>query len=504
MAKSAAQLRRMKKRAEARGEEYSPPPPSQKETNESESSNNNDTHTDETRSAVQTTHKSNTQQIMATAAKNFENELSKLESNEDNLNAKQRRSAKRKAEAIAKETSGCESIEELLKWYEEEGRALQDDHDGDGKELNELEHEKHSSDNTTTTTTTTMTKKNKRNPCILFIGQLSYNTTKETLFEYIRQHIDGDMDTKNDQKEKLITPHTLTIRLMTETLETKKKNKKFKTNYQGEEDSPQALEMETETEIETEAETDDDPTKHKRSRGFAFAEFVNPKTMYECLKLHQTQLDGRRINVYRAASYGGKESRKLRIEERKKDQDDYVSQIIQKILEEYITRGDIAQDEFDEGVIKLCQRRSAAVVDAALQQYVEQKPNRSDDGRELENPSAYLTKIICRISEEGITSHKHSSSDRGNLGGRSGRGRGRGRDGGRGGRGRGREGRGRRDDSRNHREREPHPAGVTGVFGSKKDIMKTEQRGRGSGSLTQIFPSMSTGGRGRGRGMYMR
>jgi RNA recognition motif-containing protein len=235
------------------------------------------------------------------------------------LDARSRRSAKRKAEAIAVQESGC-SITELTEWHE-----------------NYLNSQS--------------TKRTKNDPYILFIGQLSFQSTSDSIFRHIQNNL-GDK----------ITPETLKIRLL---------------NQDG------------------------------KSKGMAFAEFTDPELMYQALSLHHTPLDGRRINVER--SVGGRknsETRKVKLQLRRKEQADYVTQTVDKILQEYRERGQLEEDELDEGVKALCYRRSPAIVEAALTEYVEAR------GTTLENPSAYLSRIICRITEEGIDSNNDGKTDR--------------------------------------------------------------------------------------------
>ena len=107
--KSAAQIRRMQARAAVRGKTYTTPvePTSTKavaaaEGQLSQTPQEND-------EAIQT---------KLAAAEKLKNSLGKLEENPDNLNSKDRRSAKRRAEAIAAEECGDGiSATELFEWY---------------------------------------------------------------------------------------------------------------------------------------------------------------------------------------------------------------------------------------------------------------------------------------------------------------------------------------------------------------------------------------------------
>lgn len=57
-----------------------------------------------------------------------------------------------------------------------------------------------------------------------------------------------------------------------------------------------------------------------KSKGFAFVEFVNKVALQQALRLHHTELDGRKINVELTAGGGGKsETRISKVKERNKE-----------------------------------------------------------------------------------------------------------------------------------------------------------------------------------------
>ena len=109
-----------------------------------------------------------------------------------------------------------------------------------------------------------------------------------------------------------------------------------------------------------------------------------------------------------------------------------------QIIQTFVKSGDIEPEELDEGVIGLCKRHSATVVEAALKEYAQEKKERKmkketlgeKEEEELRNPSAFLTHMLGRIAEEGIGNSSKGKSRGSGAGG--GRGQG---DGGRGGRG---------------------------------------------------------------------
>jgi RNA recognition motif-containing protein len=392
--KSKAQIDRMKRRAEARGEDYVYVPPLAYVASEGEKEDK----TDSRRFVI---------------ACKLRKELDQVENNEE-MKSKERRAAKRKAEAIAAEEAGC-SAEELVHLYEEHVR-----------EQDAAAKSKPSDDDTKS--------KPRRNPYIVFVGQLSYSTTRDSLFSHIKNELGGDHK---------VTEETIQIRLLTD-------------------------------------------TKTKKSRGMAFVETMDPELLYALLKLHHTPLEGRRINVERSA--GGKassETRRSKLQQLRKEQENHMAETVDKMLSHYISSGEMQENELDDGVIALCKRHSAAVVEAALVEYTE------TEGRDKDNPSAYLTFIIGKFATEGIhdrtadkkeSKHRHGGSER--KGG----------------------------DERPRKRRAPSSDTQTelGVVGHKLQSSSTFLRagvdmrtsdGSKHRDLLKLFPSMSRG-RGRGRG-YM-
>jgi len=383
--KSNAQQRRMQKRAATRGETYSPPVFIPKKS---------------------VKQPKDLMRKKMSAARQLKRALSLLETNNGEINAKERRSAKRKAEAIAKEETGCET-DELMIWFEKNDKVT----DSQDKIIE-----------TDTIEKQPEVKQPIKNPYILFIGQLAYKTTIPAIFEHFKTNIG-----------EVITKEQMQIRLPTN--------------------------------------MDEGGT----SKGFAFAQFSDPKVMYECLKLHQTQLDGRRINVYRGAP-GGKSARKEKIKERVKEQEVFIDTTVDKILQDYRKNGHLSENELDEGVVALCKRRSAAIVESALGQYVEERGT-----KDMQNPSAYLNRIICRVTDEGILSRPNDSNKRM-----------------------------KNEKMRNKPMKKFNKGGTektdllqnTSKFARNGIDMSVSRPTRGKSGLGTLFPSMSRG-RGRGRGGYM-
>jgi RNA recognition motif-containing protein len=346
--KSAAQLKRLEKRAKDRGEVYVPQPTTQSyiiDTTDRDESAASSTDQITDRSAIEPSRESESNQsssnstdaVKLRAFLQLQKDLTSLEGNAD-LKAKERRSAKRKAEAIAVESCACATLEELNKWYEEVGKALEQQQQLQASKDIGVEKQ---------------LAKKKTIPYILFIGQLSYDTSKDDLFQHIKENL---------EKEHKVTESNIKIRLLQD--------------------------MNT-----------------KKSRGMAFVEVLShdPELMYACLKLHHTFLKGRRINVERSAG-GGVQTRKMKIQRHRAEQDEFIDGTVKAMLQEYYDRGEIQRiGELDEGVIQLCKRHSTTVVQAALERYVE------SNGRDMDNPSAYLSFLLTKLAEEGIFNNRDSS-----------------------------------------------------------------------------------------------
>lgn len=266
--KSAAQLRRLEKRATERGEKYVHPievPTKMIEDDDNASIEDNPAKCDENA----TPNPKITRQLVA--ATKLENELNRIDENKE-MKSKDRRSAKRKAEAIATEESGL-SAEELLEWYK--NNKVQNNTDGDSKENR---------------------RRRDPDPLIVFVGQLSYETTIDDLFDHIHSHL-GD-----DHK---VSKEMIKIRMLTN-------------------------------------------AKTQKSRGMAFVEVVNgdPDFLYALLTLHQTMLKGRRINIERSA--GGKknsETRKTKLDNYRKEQETHFAKVVEKIFSEYRKTGELRENE---------------------------------------------------------------------------------------------------------------------------------------------------------------
>lgn len=362
--KSAAQIKRLIKRAEARGETYASNLDVVKDENVDkingikeeiaasknqigESAKQQICADDKKTSSIDAVSVS-VEHVKLKAFLQYQKDLESIGANSE-LKAKERRSAKRKADAIAIESSKVATIDELLHWYEEIGKNYEE-HIKKERLLVTKTSDKNNPAKDPSNTTSTQSLRKTTNPYILFIGQLSYDTTKEDLFHHIQKQLIDDHK---------VTEQNVQIRMLQD-------------------------------------------VKTKKSRGMAFVEIKSddPEFMYSCLKLHHTYLKGRRINVERSAG-GGVQTRANKIKQHRIEQEQYIDATVNTMLEEYYARGEIQRiGELDDGVIKLCKRHSTTVVQAALERYVE------SNGREMDNSSAYLSFLLTKLAEEGIYNNR--------------------------------------------------------------------------------------------------
>ena len=174
------------------------------------------------------------------------------------------------------------------------------------------------------------------------------------------------------------------------------------------------------------------------------------------MKLHHTLLDGRRLNVERSAG-GNRNSanRKLKLRQYRREQDELMSSTVDKMLEEYYESNDIQRGELDDGVIAVCKRHSAAVVQAALEEYV------GKGGGNMDNTSAYLNFLLGKMAHEGIDKEKQEQ----------------------------------RDSNKDKRMKDSRERGGTSNSKSKRARPPDEEGNKKS--LSSIFPSFGSRGRGK-------
>ena len=339
--KSASQIRRMQARAKARGDEYIYEQPVKGEDIE--------------RKVEKVVDKK------VAAAMKLQAALKELEENSSGMNAKERRAAKRKAEAIAIEEAMEDdgdvenpiTVTDLL--------ALIPTHIDEGEKTN-----KRKADDAEVNTISKGINV-KPVPYIVFVGQLSYTTTSEGLLEYFCSGLGLVKD-----KDK----NRLKVRLLT----------------------------------------------HKdtgKSRGMAFIEVDAPDLLYECFKLHQTYLDGRRINVERTCGGRGNKNQAEKLMKYREEHKEYISNTVDQMIQEFIKDGQMEEGELDEGAVALCKRNAMASVEQALTEYVESRTRQHENDSNFENPSAYFTKILSRIAVESIPGASDESDGRQQRGGNS-------------------------------------------------------------------------------------
>lgn len=316
--KSAAQIRRMEQRAAARGEDYERIEDGKRVTAEERS------------------WKPSSEDVKLKAAKKLARDLDNLEKSKD-MNAKERRAAKRKAEAIAiqevsdvlGEESTAPTAAELLELLEKNVKAKKCV--SEEKTSTKRKREEDGDEDAP-----------KKTPYVAFVGQLSYTSTKESILKHFEKELG----------RKEVTEGNMKIRLLTD------KNT-------------------------------------GKSRGMAFVEVDNPELLHECFKLHQTYLDGRRMNVERTAGGSSTEKKNSKLEHHREEHKQYISDTVERIFREYEANGDLEEGELDGSVIGLCKRHSMATVEASLKEYLESK---ADEKVKMKNRSAYMSKIITRVS----------------------------------------------------------------------------------------------------------
>jgi hypothetical protein len=111
-------------------------------------------------------------------------------------------------------------------------------------------------------------------------------------------------------------------------------------------------------------------------------------------------------------------------------------------------------------------------VEAALAQYIEQRGD-----KELDNPSAFFTCVMCKVTDEGVQGAADGRKKQG--------------------------GKGRGNNNGNASNKEPRSRDASVFTKSGVDMSISEKNNTGDAKLSEIFPSMGRG-RGRGRGAYMR
>ncbi|GMI16230.1 hypothetical protein TrLO_g2386 [Triparma laevis f. longispina] len=345
--KSAAQIRRMQARAEARGENYELPdgwtPPEPEAPSEAElaamsskdrrNAKRKMTALGQVPRVVKKKKKSEkTMMVEAEEAEEVQPQVKPLYTEEelDKMSSKERRSAKRKMEALVAESKGVD-----VAVFREEKKEMEEKEEAKVKAASEVKESE-------TVEEDKGDDRKKVNPYIVFVGQLNFKTTEKDLSEHVK---------KNVSKE---VAKTVKIRILTD-------------------------------------------KESKKSKGMGFIETTTPENLFELLALHHTNLDGRRINVERSAGKGGgKEKRQDKIKSFRKEQKEKMVETVEKVFKEYQERGEIKEGELDDLVKEVCSRHSVVVVDQSLKEYVEMR------GDGLENPSAYLNSIVSRVASEGV------------------------------------------------------------------------------------------------------
>lgn len=337
--KTAAQIRRLQKRAADRGEAYKIP-----EENADDDKKKDETIIPNKNKNISKEKTSQNKQKINIATK-LHNELETIMDDKE-IKAKERRSHKRKAEAIALEESGCSTIDELLNFLPK-NKKKKNNEDGTNDNTGDDVNKSQSKDE----------KEASKYPLILFIGQLSYDTTKEQISEYFYKKLKQDpsisstMSSPNDINASAL----FQVRLLTD-------------------------------------------SKTKKSKGMAFFQTYDPQIMYACLQLHHTYLNGRRINVEK--STGGKKDSKIRqdkLSSFRTEQKKYLSNSVDSMFKEFVDNGTIDKKEFDDNTIGVCKRHAPSIVHKTLLEYIETKEHKKFA---IRNKSSYFIAMLEKVGKD--------------------------------------------------------------------------------------------------------
>ena len=209
MGKSAAQIRRMKLRAAARGEEYI----NDDYDKEKKKQILNPSKNSDKKSTLSKTDVIN--ENILTVARKLRLSLKAIEDNTE-LNSKAKRSAKRKAEAITlEEVNGIvndddrndpqvsipkfSAAKDVLSYLE----AKDNQSSLSGDDTNEKQSAKRKKNHNDQ-----KVEMKNSNPYIVFVGQLSYSSTKESVFEYFSRELGIIPNDGNLLKVRLLTLST--------------------------------------------------------------------------------------------------------------------------------------------------------------------------------------------------------------------------------------------------------------------------------------------------------
>lgn len=131
-----------------------------------------------------------------------------------------------------------------------------------------------------------------------------------------------------------------------------------------------------------------------KSKGTAFVEVEDPATLYRCLALHHTNLDGRIINVERTAGGSSRsKGRKEKLGELRAIQKETMAETVARIMGEFIASGALKEGELDADCIRVLEKFDGKVVRLALDEYCAKS-----DKATLRNPSAYFVYSTHKIA----------------------------------------------------------------------------------------------------------
>jgi nucleolin len=111
------------------------------------------------------------------AVQRYYSTMSEIEQNQS-LNAKDRRSAKRKAEAIALQETNMQKLEDLIDWFQENQHRLEQQTKGKKRKFG-MEEDEIDDDILDVT--------RRKNPYILFVGQIPFSTSSDDIFQHFQR-----------------------------------------------------------------------------------------------------------------------------------------------------------------------------------------------------------------------------------------------------------------------------------------------------------------------------
>lgn len=133
-----------------------------------------------------------------------------------------------------------------------------------------------------------------------------------------------------------------------------------------------------------------------KSRGQAFVTLIDAENQYKCLSLHHSKLKNRVINVERSCGGRNLDKRKGKLQALRREQREAIETTCDRIVKEKTEAGQLLPGELDEQAVKLLTRYDGHTAAGILEAYC------AEDRARLRNPSAYFMMLAKRVIEEGV------------------------------------------------------------------------------------------------------